>query len=368
MTDLSGVNGAVLTIDLAALADNWRTLAAKVAPAECGAVVKANAYGLGIDEAAPALWRAGARTFFVALAEEGVRLRAVLPDAVIYVLGGLLPGNADLLAAAEARPVLGSRAEVEDWAAFCAARGADLPAAIHVDTGMNRLGLTVEEALALAQRGAGFTPCLVMTHLACGDTPGHPLTPLQRERFARAAGAFPGVRASLANSAGCFLGPDYHFDLARPGIALYGGTAVAGSTPLKSVVRLDVPVIQVRRGLPGDTVGYGAAQRLGRDSRIAVLSFGYADGFHRAFGASDGHPGADAILTGRRCPLVGRVSMDLTAVDVTDLPEDAVQRGDRAVILGEGIGVDELAAHGGTIGYEVLTSLGRRYHRVYTGA
>lgn len=368
MTDLSGVNGAVLTIDLAALADNWRTLAAKVAPAECGAVVKANAYGLGIEEAAPALWRAGARTFFVALAEEGVRLRAVLPDAVIYVLGGLLPGNADLLAAVDARPVLGSRAEVEDWAAFCATRGADLPAAIHVDTGMNRLGLTVGEALALAQRGAGFSPCLVMTHLACGDTPGHPLTALQRERFARAAAAFPGVPASLANSAGCLLGPDYHFDITRPGIALYGGRAMAGSTPLKSVVRLDVPVIQVRRGLPGDTVGYGAAQRLARNSRIAVLSFGYADGFHRGFGASDGHPGADAILAGRRCPLVGRVSMDLTAVDVTDLPEDAVQRGDRAVILGDGIGVDELAAHGGTIGYEVLTSLGRRYRRVYTGA
>ncbi|WP_127091209.1 alanine racemase [Aquabacter cavernae] len=367
MTDLPGATGAVLTIDLAALADNWRTLAARVAPAQCAAVVKANAYGLGVERAGPALWAAGARTFFVALVEEAARLREVLPEAVIYVLGGLLPGNGEVLLACDARPVLGSRAEIEDWADFCAARGADLPAAIHVDTGMNRLGLTVEEAQALGQRGAGFTPSLVMTHLACADTPGHPLTALQRERFSRAAAAFPGVAASLANSAGCFLGPDYHFDLTRPGIALYGGAAVAGTAPLKPVVRLEVPVIQVRHGLPGDTVGYGAAQRLGRDSRIAILSFGYADGFLRAFGASDGLPGADAIIAGRRCPLVGRVSMDLTAVDVTDLPEDAVARGDMAVILGEGILVDELAAHGGTIGYEVLTSLGRRYRRVYKG-
>ncbi|MEW6256192.1 MAG: alanine racemase [Pseudomonadota bacterium] len=367
MTDLPGATGAVLTIDLAALADNWRTLSDQVAPAECGAVVKANAYGLGIDKAAPALWRAGARTFFVALAEEGARLRAVLPEATIYVLGGLLPGNADLLVASRARPVLGSVGEVEEWARECAARGADLPAALHVDTGMNRLGLSREEALALAQRGAGFTPCLIMTHLACADAPGHPLTARQRALFAEVAAAFPGIPASLANSAGCLMDGAYHFDLARPGIALYGGAPIAGRPALKPVVRLEVPVIQVRRGLPGDTVGYGAAQTLSRDSRIAVLSFGYADGFLRAFGSSDGRPGADAVLAGRRCPLVGRVSMDLTAVDVTDLPEDAVQRGDRAVILGAGISVDELAAHGGTIGYEVLTSLGRRYHRVYIG-
>lgn len=358
-------SSALLTIDLDALADNWRTLAGLAAPAECAAVVKANAYGLGIAHAAPALWRAGARTFFVALLEEGVHLRAVLPEATIYVLGGLLPGTEAAFEAHGLRPVLGSLPEIADWAAH--ARGAERPAAIHVDTGMNRLGITVDEALTLGAAGVGFRPSLIMSHLACADTPGHPLTPRQLERFSRAAAAFPGVRASLANSAGVQSGPDFRFDLVRPGIALYGGAAIAGRAPLKPVVRLEVPIIQVRQGLPGDSVGYGAAQRLSRDSRIAVLSLGYADGFHRAFGSADGRPGADAMIAGHRCPLVGRISMDLVTVDVTDLPPDAVQRGQRAVLLGDGIGVDELAAHGGTIGYEVLTGLGARYRRLYVG-
>ncbi|TCT08020.1 alanine racemase [Aquabacter spiritensis] len=360
-------DAARLTIDLDALAKNWRSLAMRVAPAACGAVVKADAYGLGIAHAAPALWKAGARTFFVALLAEGLALRAVLPEATIYVLGGLLPGTAATYPAARLRPVLGSPAEVADWAALCAAHGTDCPAALHVDTGMNRLGLSTEEAVALAAAGAGFTPALLMSHLACADTPDHPLTAIQRALFAAVAAAFPGVPASLANSAGCLGGRDLHFDLARPGIALYGGVAVAGQPPLQPVVRLEVPVIQLRRGVPGDSVGYGAAERLKRASRIAILSFGYADGFLRAAGSSDDRPGAQAILAGRRCPLVGRVSMDLTAVDVTDLPEDAVARGDMAVILGDGIGVDDLAAHAGTIGYEILTSLGPRYRRLYLG-
>lgn len=358
-------SSAVLTIDLDALADNWRTLAGFAAPAECAAVVKANAYGIGIARAAPALWQAGARTFFVALLEEGVRLRAVLPEATIYVLGGLLPGTEAAFDAHDLCPVLGSLPEIADWAAHGRALGAERPAAIHVDTGMNRLGITVDEAVALGAEGAGFRPSLVMSHLACADTPGHPLTPRQVERFARAAAAFPGVPASLANSAGVQSGPEFRFDLVRPGIALYGGVAIAGRAPLKPVVRLEVPIIQVRQGLPGDSVGYGAAQRLSRDSRIAVLSLGYADGFHRAFGSTDGRPGADAMIAGHRCPLVGRISMDLVTVDVTDLPPEAVQRGQSAVLLGDGIGVDELAAHGGTIGYEVLTGLGARYRRVY---
>ncbi|WP_029003364.1 alanine racemase [Azorhizobium doebereinerae] len=358
---------ALLTIDLAALAANWRTLAERAAPATCAAVVKANAYGLGIARAAPALWAAGARVFFVAQLEEARTLRALLPAADIYVLGGLLPGLSASFAGLGVRPVLGSAPELAEWSAFCRRSGADLPAAIHVDTGMNRLGLTVEDTLALGADRAriGFTPALVMTHLACADAPGHPLTALQHERFSRVARAFPGVPASLANSAGTLMDPSFHFDLVRPGIALYGGSAIAGTAPLKPVVRLEVPIIQVRDGISGESVGYGAAQRLGRASRIAILSIGYADGFLRAFGASDGSPGAEAVVRGRRCPLIGRVSMDLTAVDVTDVPD--VERGDTAVLLGDGIGIDELAAHGRTIGYEVLTSLGERYRRVYLG-
>ncbi|OYX84514.1 MAG: alanine racemase [Azorhizobium sp. 35-67-5] len=355
----------LLTIDLGALAANWRTLADLAAPAACAAVVKADAYGLGIADAAPALWAAGARVFFVAVFEEGRKLRRLLPEATIYVLGGLLPGLGPDFAAHDLRPVLGSLPEVEEWAAFCAARGADLPAALHVDTGMNRLGVSIAAALVLAADGAGFTPALVMTHLACADAPDHPLTALQKARFAQVAAAFPGVSASLANSAGTLTDASFHHDLVRPGIAMYGGTPIAGGAPLRPVVRLEVPIIQVREASAGETVGYGAAQCLTRPSRIAILSLGYADGFLRAFGASDGSPGADALVRGRRCPLVGRVSMDLTAVDVTDVPD--AMRGDMAVLLGDGIGVDELAAHGGTIGYEVLTSLGRRYRRVYVG-
>jgi alanine racemase len=364
----SALSRAVLTIDLGALADNWRTLAARVAPAECAAVVKADAYGLGLAQAAAALWNAGARTFFVALVQEGEALRTLLPEATIYVLGGLLPDTAHAYAAADLRPVLGSRQEIAEWSIHSRAMGVSQPAALHVDTGMNRLGLGVDEALTIAgEGGPSFRPSLIMTHLACADTAHHPLTQAQHHLFAKVAAAFPGIPASLANSAGTLGGPEMYFDMVRPGIALYGGAPISGAAPLRSVVRLEVPIIQVREARAGTTVGYGAAQRLQRDSRIAILSLGYADGFLRAFGGSDARRGADAIVGGLRCPLVGRISMDLTAVDVTDVPHDKVRRGDPAVLLGEGIGIDELAAHGGTIGYEVLTSLGPRYHRVYVG-
>lgn len=358
---------AVLTIDLDALADNWRSLAKRAAGAVCAAVVKADAYGLGIAHAAPALWAAGARIFFVAQLAEGVALRAVLPDATLYVLGGLLPGTDAAFRAYDLRPVLGSRPELDDWARICRAEGRELPAALHVDTGMNRLGLTCAEALALGPGGLGFTPSLLMSHLACADTPGHPLTALQLERFRTLRAAFAGVPASLANSAGLLTGPEFHFDVVRPGIALYGGASLQSAPVFKPVLRLEAPIILVRRCAAGESIGYGAAQHVERDSRIAILSVGYADGFLRGFGAADGSAGAEAVIAGRRCPLVGRVSMDLVAVDVTSLPEGAVARGDAAVLLGEGIGVDDLAAHGGTIGYEVLTDLSRRYRRVYRG-
>ncbi|MEP9352881.1 alanine racemase [Xanthobacter sp. KR7-65] len=356
-------------MDLGAIADNWRTLAALSAPAECAAVVKANAYGLGVDRVAPALWRAGARTFFVAHFKEALALRALLPDAVIYVLNGLLPDTADDHAAAGLRPVLGSVAEITEWSDYCRDNGTDLPAAIHVDTGMHRLGLSLEEAVQLAgtYRMLGFTPSLIMSHLACADTPGHVLTARQRMVFADVARRFPNVPGSLANSAGTLLGRDFRFELVRPGIFLYGGVAITGVPPLRPVARLEVKVIQVATAPAGETVGYGAAQRLKRASRLATVSIGYADGLFRAAGSSDLAKGVEAILAGRRCHLVGRVSMDLATLDITDLPEGAVERGDTAVFLGDGISVDDLAARSGTIGYEVLTSLGARYARRYVG-
>jgi alanine racemase len=208
-----------------------------------------------------------------------------------------------------------------------------------------------------------------MSHLACADEPAHPMNAKQVAAFRAIAALFPGTPASLANSAGLLAQKDTHFDLVRPGIALYGGRAVIGAeNPMRPVVRLDLRIVQVRRAARGEPVGYGAAEHLKRDSRIAVCAAGYADGIFRAAGSSDKRSGAEAVVAGRRCPLVGRVSMDLIAVDVTEVPEAEVKRGDFAALIGDGITVDDFAAHAGTIGYEVLANLGRRYARIYLGA
>ena len=358
--------GGRLTIDLAALAANWRTLAQRVA-GETAAVVKADAYGIGLEPAGRALAEAGCRTFFVALPEEGLRLRAILADAVIYVLDGLVPGSAAALAAADLRPVLGSFPEIDEWAALKAA-GAPTGSALHVDTGMNRLGLTPNEAAALAgdpARLAAIAPSLLMSHLACADTPDHPSNARQLDAFRVVRALMPTVPASLANSAGIFLGRDYHFGLARPGIALYGAAFAAGARPLRPVVTLEARVLQVRDVPAGSSVGYGATETVRKPSRIAILSVGYADGYHRHASSADGRPGASVYVDGARAPVVGRVSMDLIAVDVTAFP--LVARGDWVELFGPHVPVDEVAAPAGTIGYELLTALGRRYARRYVG-
>ncbi|MCZ8315265.1 alanine racemase [Phreatobacter sp.] len=357
--------GAVLTIDLGALARNWRALAAMGPGAECGAVVKADAYGLGIERAGPALAAAGCRTFFVAHLSEARRLRTAVPAATIYVLNGLFGEAIDTYSALDLRPVLGSREDVEHFATFCDTVGRRLPAAVHIDTGMNRLGLDLAEAALLAEPGTAalaFEPTLLMSHFACADTPGHPLTARQIDRFGQLRGLFPGIPGSLANSAGCTL-PAARHDLLRPGVALYGARFVADRDPLEPVVRLDAPIVQVRGLRTGYTVGYGAAWTAPRPSRIAVLSVGYADGYLRQAGSTDRKTGAPVRVNGVLCPLAGRVSMDLVAVDVTDA--GGVAAGDTATLLGDGIGVDDVAEAAGTIGYEILTSLGRRYHRRY---
>lgn len=359
--------GATLTIDLGALGRNWRTLAAMAPGAECAAVVKADAYGTGIETSVPALAAAGCRTFFVAHLSEARRLRAVAPQATVYVLNGLFAGALATYAALDIRPVLGSREDIEAFAAFCGTVGRRLPAAIHVDTGMNRLGLDLAEAALLAEPGPAalaFEPALLMSHLACADEPGHPLTARQIDRFGQLRGLFPGVAASLANSAGCTLAATHH-DVLRPGIALYGARFVAGRATLEPVVRLEAPIVQIRSVRAGETVGYGGAWTARRPSRIAVVSVGYADGYLRAGGATGDRTGAGARIGQVLCPLAGRVSMDLIALDVTDA--GTVQAGDAVVLIGDGIGVDDVADAAGTIGYEILTSLGHRYHRRMVG-
>jgi alanine racemase len=361
-------SGGRLTIDLGALAENWRTLADRAGDAATAAVVKADAYGLGIEEVAPALAEAGCHTFFVAVAEEGLRLRAAVRDAAIYVLNGLAEGAASSYAAADLRPVLASWPEIEEWAAFRQS-GARTGAALQVDTGMNRLGLTLSEARKLTEHrdileALGLT--LVMSHLAAADTPEHPMNRKQLSAFRAVRVLLPEVPASLANSAGIWLGRDYHFDLVRPGIALYGASASRAANALRTVVTLEGQILQVRDAKRGETVGYGATETLQRQSRIAILGVGYADGYHRRAGSSDHRRGARARLHGQDAPILGRVSMDLMAIDVTDI--HAAERGDWVELFGSAIPIDEVADYADTIGYELLTSLGRRYPRSYIGA
>ena len=362
--------GGVLTIDLAAIADNWRDCQERAGNAECAAVIKADAYGLGIEPVAAALAKAGCQTFFVALLDEALRVCTVAPDAAIYVLNGFNPGTASAFQDINARPVLGSLEEIEEWDRYAKQIGEPLAAAIHIDTGMSRHGLTVAEAEAVAKKQSNFTFALtlIMSHLARADEVSHEMTAAQVEKFAGIVTLFPGIPASLANSAGLLAHSDSHFDLVRPGIALYGGEAlIDGENLMKPVVRLDVHVLQVRHGKQGDTVGYGGEYTLRRNSRLAVLSAGYADGIPRASGSTDTKRGMEAVVAGRRCPIVGRVSMDLVVADVTEVPEGEVKRGDMVRLLGEGISVDDLARASGTVGYEILTRLGRRYRRVYEG-
>lgn len=356
-----------VTIDLGALADNWRMLRREAAPAAAAAVIKADAYGIGLEPAATALAEAGCRTFFIASVQEGTTLRAALPEVTIYVLDGFLSGAGDTFATARLRPVLGSWPEIEEWAALRRDRTGDLKSALHVDTGMNRLGLTPGEAHRLRQTPdllAATAPDLVMSHLACADTPGHPMNCQQLAAFREVRALFPDVPASLANSAGIFLGADYHFDLVRPGIAIYGSSAVSGQpSATRPVVTLEARVLQVREANAGEHVGYGATETVSRRGRIAVVGAGYADGYHRRASSSDARPGARTYVRGRFAPLVGRISMDLTAIDVTDIPD--VTRGDWVELFGPNVPVDEVAGHAETIGYELLTALGRRYARTY---
>ena len=363
--------GAVLTIDLVALKDNWRLLNDNAGAAECGAAVKGNAYGLGITPVAKALWEAGCRAFFVARPKEGEELRRILPQSTIYVLDGLFAGQAEFYAKLGLCPALISIEEAREWAGFGRVYGRKLPCAIHVDTGINRLGFTMQEFAALlgdAFLMEGLNVSLLMSHLACADDPPHPLNLKQRDAFAEVRRKLPGVPASLANSAGIFLGSGYTHDLVRPGIALYGGNPTPGSpNPMRAVAHLEGTVMQVRQVKPGETVGYGATWEAQRPSRIAVLGAGYKDGVPRALSSKQTDGPAQVFIGGRRCPVVGRISMDMMGIDITGLTPHSVVRGTRAEILGANIPIDEAAGWADTISYELLTRLGSRYARLYSG-
>ena len=359
----------ILTIDLASIQRNWRTMRDQLKPgAECGAVIKASAYGLGSERVAPSLYAAGCRSFFVATVDEGMCARACLPrDAVIYVLAGIGPGREGECISHSLVPVLFTEEQLQRWRRV----GGSAPCALKVDTGMTRLGLDLdvfERLCAEQQLLLDCNPVLFMSHLACADEPDHPLNRNQLQQFQvaleRVRHLFPNIRLSLANSSAICLGRDWQFDLVRPGAALYGVNPQPGvPSPVAPVVDLRLPIIQVR-DVPraGVSVGYAATYTTAGPARLAVALGGYADGIHRIVGN-----GGFGLLAGRRVPVVGRISMDSTIFDITAVPEAQLPAPGSGYIqvLGPSLDVDEASARVGALGYEILTSLGDRYHRRY---
>ncbi|MCX8996937.1 alanine racemase [Rhizobiaceae bacterium BDR2-2] len=365
--DLPAALGAagLLTIDLGALRENYIALDRRAAPARAAAVVKADAYGLGADKVVPVLLDAGCRDFFVAHFSEALRLRPLIgQDCRLFVLNGLLPGDEPVCADAGVIPVLNGFEQVEAWKAEAKHRGAVLPAALQFDTGMARLGLSLDEARALAADPAGLEGIrleIVMSHLACADEPDNAANAGQLAAMLTAAALFPETPVCFANSGGLFLSPDYRGALCRPGIALYGGNPQNGAAnPGKPVVTLSVAVVQARTVPAGTAIGYGGTLVADRPMRLAVISAGYADGIPRSLSNR-----GSAWYDGVRLPIAGRVSMDSIILDITALPEGTLKRGDMVELIGDHQTLEQIAADAGTISYEILTSLGKRYRRVY---
>lgn len=359
---MSASDTARLTVDLDALAANLDLIRTHAPGVEVAPAVKADAYGLGAEAVARRLRAEGVRALFVARVGEGERVRAALgPEPTIWVLDGCPPGQAARLEAAGLRPVLNSVAQVETWRAR--ATGRRLPCALHVDTGMNRLGLRPEEAEALAtapDRLSGLDVELVMSHLACADEPDRPENARQLDAFRGVIGLFRDARRSLSASAGVFLGEAYRFDQVRPGITLYGGGPRCAPDPrVRPVATLEAEILQVRNVLPGETVGYGGTWCAERPTRVAILGVGYADGVQRS-----NQPRGAVALNGRRLPMLGRVSMDLIAVDLADAPASP---GDRVELFGPSLPIDDAAANAGTVAYELLTRVAPRVAKRYVG-
>ncbi|MEZ5666211.1 MAG: alanine racemase [Alphaproteobacteria bacterium] len=352
----------MLDIDLDAVAANWRRLAALTAPAECAAVVKADAYGLGAGPVVRALAAAGCRSFYVALPDEGRAVRAAVGTGpAIGVLAGYLSDARQIYQTSDLTPVLNTPLQIDGWAAG----GGGRAAFVHVDSGINRLGLGPEQWQALVTGGdLGFPLAGVLSHLACADEPDHPLNRAQLAAFRGALARLPaGTRASFANSSGIFLGGDFHFGQVRPGAALYGVNPTPGRpNPMRPAVRLRGRILQVRHIDRGQAVGYGATYIAPSARKVATVAVGYADGLHRA--ASNR---GSVLCQSHEAPIIGRVSMDMITIDVSDIPDHAARPDLWVDVIGPHRDVDAVAADCGTIGYEVLTALGRRYRRRYRG-
>ena len=357
-------DAASLTVCTSAIAANFRTAQRLASPSVVAGVVKADAYGTGLAPVAQALTEAGCDTFFVARLDEGVALRQLARRARIFVLDGAQPDMVPALITHNLTPVLNSLGEIAAWSATARSTRSQLDAAVHIDTGMNRLGLSALELTTLAAEHArlldGLRVVLWMSHLACSDEPDAKMNAVQLERFKTALAMLPEAPASLSASGGILLGKDYLFDMVRPGIALYGGAPHPGfANPFQPAVRLTAKIMQVRHAAKGETVGYSATYTLKRPSVLATCALGYADGIFRSLSNS----GAVAV-GGVKAPIVGRVSMDLLTFDITDVP-GTVTAGQEVELIGDTISLDEVAAAAHTISYEILTSLSRRARRQY---
>ena len=358
---------ARVLVDLAALAANYRAIVSSTA-AEVAGVVKADGYGLGVSGLADTLYAAGCRTFFTAFSQEAVQLRRMLGDVEIFVLMPRVANEAHVLHEHRLIPCLFDLEGVDRWIGSVSVHGVPARTALHVETGIHRLGLGREELDTLLgdeARRSRLDVTLLMSHLACADEPSSPANRRQLDRFRSVRGAFPGARASLANSAGTFLGPDYHFDLVRPGIALYGHDPHCAHTAprVRSVATLEARLGQIATVEAGESVGYGGAATCGAARRIGVVLAGYADGIPRALY----QPGQrfEVVVAGHRAPLFGTVSMDMVTIDLSAVPEDAVEAGVWAEIFGPNVPIERVAEQAGTIPYEILAGIGPRVERVY---
>jgi alanine racemase len=349
-----------ITIDLAALAANYAQLRSRAAGAEVAAVVKANAYGLGVGPVADRLTQEGCHTFFVGTLTEGLELRQLQPGARVFVLNELPVGSASQYVGQQLLPVLNTMDEVRTWAA----QAAGAPAALQIDTGMTRAGLAAADVSALCADSnlcQSLNLVLLMSHLACADEPAHALNRQQLGRFAALRRHWPGVPWSIANSAGIFLAPTFHGDLVRPGIALYGGRpGASGDNPMQEVVRVESRVLQIRQLAHPTPIGYGATQTLAPPARVATVGVGYADGYPRSLGSR-----GSALWQGQRAPVAGRVSMDLLTLDVSAAGFADLVAGDWVTLIGKDLTLEDVAALAGTVNYEILTSLSRRADRIY---
>ena len=357
----------ILEIDLGAIQKNWRFLQGKVGKAvQCAAVVKADGYGLGALPVAKALAAAGCKIFFVATLEEGLALREALKTAEIVVLNGLLPRTESEFLRARLTPVLNDLGQLDVWRKLVLPMKQRPPAVLHLDTGLSRLGLSRTETQVLMgepDRLAGVALRAIISHLVVAEDPKHGKNAEQRRLFLAARRKLPPTPASLSASSGIFLGPDFHFDMVRAGAALYGINPLTDQlNPMSQAVHLKGKIVQVRDVDRGETVGYGAEHRMDRGGRIATVAVGYADGWFRS-----SQNRAMAGIAGRQVPIVGRISMDLITLDVTGLDPALVQVGGFADLIDAKNTADIVGTRAGTIGYEVLTALGRRYHRVYHG-